>query len=67
MVKPYTRVSLGKIGAHEAYTVGHGRCVLGLHPGLVRTEYPKERPPSLELPSFNNSWRWVVNSLLNFV
>ena len=29
LVKPYSRVSLGKIGAHEVYTIGHGRCVLG--------------------------------------
>ena len=27
LVKPYSGVSLGKIGAHEAYTVRHGRCV----------------------------------------
>ena len=45
--KPYSGVSLGKIGAHEAYTVGHGRCVLGLHPDLVRTEYPKGETPQL--------------------
>jgi len=45
LVKPYSGVSLGKIGLHEAYTVGHGRCVLGLHPGLVRTEYPKGETP----------------------
>ena len=30
LVKPYSGVSLGKIGVHEAYTVGHGRGVLGL-------------------------------------
>jgi len=47
LVKPYSRVSLGKIGVHEAYTIGHGRCVLGLHPGLVRTEYPMGETPQL--------------------
>ena len=47
LVKQYSGVSLGKIGVHEAYTVGHGRCVLGLHPGLVRTEYPKGETPIL--------------------
>jgi len=57
LVKSYSGVSLGKIGVHEAYTIRHGRCVLGLLPGLVRTEYPKGRPPSLEPLSFNNSWR----------
>ena len=67
LVKPYFGVSLGKIGAHEAYIIGHGTCVLVLHPGMVRTEYPKGETPSLELPSFNNSWRWGVTSLLNFV
>ena len=47
LVKPYSRVFLGKIGVHEAYTVGHGRGVLGLQPGLVRTEYPTgETPPA---------------------
>ena len=40
LVKPYSGVSVGKIGVHEAYTIGHGRGVLGLQPGLVRTEYP---------------------------
>jgi len=30
LVKPYSGVSLGKIGVHEACTVGHGRGVLGL-------------------------------------
>jgi len=47
LVKQYSRVSLGKIGAHEAYTIGQGRCVLGLHPGLVRTEYLKGETPQL--------------------
>ena len=47
LVKPYSGVSLGKIGAHEAYIVGHGRCVLRLHPGLVRSEYPKAETPRL--------------------
>ena len=45
LVKSYSGVSLGKIGLHEAYTVRHGRCVLVLHPGLVRTEYPKGETP----------------------
>ena len=31
---------MGKIGAHEAYTVGNGRNMLGLQPGLVKAEYP---------------------------
>ena len=67
MVNPYSGVSLDKIGVHEAYTVGHGRGVLGLKPGLARTEYPMEETPHLEPPSSNNSWRWGVTSLLNFM
>ena len=31
---------MGKIGAHEAYTIGNGRNMLGLQPGLVKAEYP---------------------------
>ena len=40
LVKPISRVSLGKIGACKAFIVGHGTDVLGLHPDLVRAEYP---------------------------
>ena len=40
LVRPISGVTLGKIGAREAFTVGHGRDVLGLQPGLVRAEYP---------------------------
>jgi len=47
LVKPYFGVSLGKIGVHEAYTIGHGRGVLGLQPGLVRTEYLIGETPQL--------------------
>ena len=37
LVKTIFRVSLGKIGDNDVYTVGHGREVLG----LVRAKYPK--------------------------
>ena len=47
LVKPISRVSLGKIGAPEAFTIGHGRDVLGLHPGLVRAEYLIGETPQL--------------------
>jgi len=30
LVKPVSRVSLGKVGVHDVYTVDHGRGVLGL-------------------------------------
>ena len=39
LVKTIFRVSLGKIGVNDVYTVGHGREVLG----LVRAEYSKGR------------------------
>jgi len=47
LVRPFSRVTLGKIGAHEAYTIGHGRDVLGLQPSLVRAEYPTGETPQL--------------------
>ena len=47
MVRPFSGVALGKIGAHEAYTIGHGRDVLGLQPSLVRAEYPTGETPQL--------------------
>jgi len=45
LVKPFSGVSLGKIGAHEAYTTGHERGVLGFQPGLVSAEYPMGETP----------------------
>ena len=47
LVKPIFGVSLGKIGAREALTVGHGRDVLGLKPDLVRAEYSTKETPQL--------------------
>ena len=47
MIKPISGVILGKISAQEAFTVGHGRDVLGLHPGLVKVEYPTGETPQL--------------------
>jgi len=67
LVKPYSGVFLGKIGAHEAYTVGHGRCVLGLHPGLVRSEYPKGETPRLGATFLQQFLEVGVTSPLNFV
>ena len=39
LVKPISGVTMGKIGASEAFTIGHGRNVLGLQPGLIIAEY----------------------------
>ena len=47
LVKPISRVSLGKIGACKVFTVSYGRDVLGLQPGLVRAEYLTGETPQL--------------------
>jgi len=47
LVKPISAVTLGKIGAREAFIVGHGRNVLGLQPSLVKAEYPTGETPQL--------------------
>ena len=47
LVRPIFRVTLGKKSVREAFAVGHGRDVLGLHPGLVRAEYPMGETPQL--------------------
>ena len=47
LVRPIFGVTLDKIGAREAFTVGHGRDVLGLQLDLVRAEYPIGETPQL--------------------
>ena len=37
--EPLSSVSLDKLSVNEAYSIGHGRDVLGLQPGLVKAEY----------------------------
>ena len=46
-------LSLGKLGAKEAYPVGHGTDVFGLFPRLVRAEYPKGETPQLATTFIN--------------
>ena len=46
LIKPYSGVTLGKIGVHEAYTVRHERGVLGLQPSLVRGVPDGREPPA---------------------
>ena len=41
----------GQDRCREPFTVGHGRDVLGLQPGLVRAEYPIGETPNLQPPS----------------
>ena len=45
--KSISGVSLGKLGANEAFPVGQGRDVFWLHRGLVRVEYPTGETPQL--------------------
>jgi len=40
-------VSLGRPGAKEIHSAGHGKEVFGLFPGLVRSEYPRGETPQL--------------------
>ena len=47
LVKPISDVIFCKIGAREAFTVGHRRDVLGLQPDLVRVEYLTGETPQL--------------------
>ena len=51
--KSISGVSLGKLGANEAYPAGHGRDVLGLHLGLVRAKYPIGETPQLAATFIN--------------
>ena len=55
LVRLFSGVTLGKIGAREAYIIGHGRDVLELQPSLVRAEYPMGETPQLAATSSNNS------------
>ena len=47
LVKPISGVSLRKKGAREVFTVGHGRDMLGLQPGLVKAKNPTRENPQL--------------------
>jgi len=51
--KSFSCVFFGKLGVNEAYTVGHGRDVFGLHPELVRAEYPTGETPQLAATFIN--------------
>jgi len=47
LVRPFSGVTLGKIGGREAFTVDHERDMLRLQPDLVRAEYPTGETPQL--------------------
>ena len=47
----FSGMSLGKLGAKDGYTVGHGNDVFGLFPGLVDLSIRKEKLHSLPPPS----------------
>jgi len=38
-------VSLGKLGANDAYPAGHGKDAFRVFPGLIRPEHPKGETP----------------------
>jgi len=46
LVRPFSGVTLRKIGACKAYTIGQKRDVLGLQPGLSELSTQRERPPA---------------------
>ena len=46
-------VSLGKLGANEAYASDHGRNIFGLHPRLVRDEHWIGETPQLATTFIN--------------
>jgi len=46
-------VSLGKLGAKEAYHAGYGKDVFDLYPESVRTEYLKGETPQLATTFIN--------------
>ena len=51
--KSISDVSLGKLGANEAYAAGHGRDIFWLHPRLDRAEYPIGETPQLAATFIN--------------
>jgi len=59
-------VSLGKLGAKDAYPAGHGNDVFGLFSGLVRPEYPKGETPQLAATFINQFLKVRSDFLINF-
>ena len=55
--KSISGVSLGKLAVNEAYAAGHWRDIFGLHPGLVRVEYPTGETPQLAATFINQFLR----------
>ena len=57
---------LGKLGAKDAYPVGHGNDVLGLFVRLVRPEYPKRETPHLAATLINQFLKVRGDFLVDF-
>ena len=55
LVRPISGVTLGKIGAREAFTIGHGRDVWGYNLTWSELNTQQERPHNLQQPSSDNS------------
>ena len=47
-------VSLRKLGNNAAFPVDHGRDVVGLHPRLMKTEYPMGETPRHDVTFINH-------------
>ena len=73
--KSISGMSLDKLGMNEANAADHERDVFGLHPGLVKAEYPTGETPQLaatfinqflkvrdDLPTDFRPLRWVHSS-----
>ena len=58
---------LGKLGANEAYPVGHGKDVFGLYPGLVRVKYPIGEAPKLATTFINQFLKVRGDFLTDFL
>ena len=59
-------VSLGRLGAKEAYSASHGKDVFGLFFGLVRAEYPKGETPQLATTFINQFLKLRGDFPVNF-
>ena len=60
-------VSLGRLGAKEIYSAGHGKDIFGLFLGLVRPEYLKGETPQLGATFINQFYKLGVIFLSTFV
>ena len=60
-------ISLGRLGAKEVHSAGHGKDVFGLFFRLVRPEYPKGETPQFAATFINQFLKVGVTFLSTFV